>query len=105
MRHLLVSVSGLSSRRSPPQTYRWSTRTGSTVISDSRRRRAAPATSPRRAAKAATSDNLPLRTAPLKTSGHLYTSADCGGMQACARLLNGRGVPFTEKMVQQQENR
>jgi glutaredoxin len=63
--------------------------------------------SPRAAPAATAIDGLPyeVRRAVENFPVTLYTSADCVSECKQAReFLNGRGVPFTEKMVQKQED-
>ena len=88
------------------QTYRWVDSSGRTVISD---------TPPPGKAKSVAQvggnsepgENLPFAVRKARESFPvtLFTSADC--QQECRQardLLNGRGVPFSEKMLQKAED-
>lgn len=105
MRRLIIVCLALSSACVSAQTYRWVDPAGRTVFSD---------TPPPSTAKSLTKtvdaveagDNLPfaLRKAKESFPVTLYTSADCGSNCQQARdLLNGRGVPFTEKILKSAE--
>lgn len=102
MRRLLVLCLVLTSACASAQTYRWVDPAGRTVISDT-----PPPGKVKSVAKtgdaAETSDNLPfaVKKAMEAFPVTLYTSADCASECKQARdLLNGRGVPFSEKMLQ-----
>jgi glutaredoxin len=105
MRHLLVLCLALSSLAVSAETYRWVDPQGRTVISDT-----PPPGRARDVSKsggAANTDSLPysVRVAAENYPVTLYTSADCTKECKDARdLLNSRGVPFAERMVQKQED-
>ena len=106
MRHLLVLCLALSSACAVAETYRWVDPAGRTVISDT-----PPPGRAHSVAKAGASDGntdgLPYaaKKAAEDFPVTLFTSADCVSQCKDARdLLNIRGVPFTEKMVQKQED-
>jgi glutaredoxin len=106
MRHLLILCLALAGTASFAETYRWVDSAGRVVISDT-----PPPGKAKSVAKSGEStadegfmsfetkkavDNFPVT---------LYTSADCIAECKQAReLLNGRGIPFTEKMLQKQED-
>ena len=102
MRYLLILCLAVAALA---ETYKW-TENGKTIISD---------TPPPGKAKtlvkteetAEAGDNLPFATkrAAEAFPVTLYTSAECVADCKQARdLLNGRGIPFTERMVQKQED-
>ena len=102
MRHLLMLCLALSSACAVAETYRWVDPAGRTVISDT-----PPPGRAHSVAKAGASngntDGLPfaVKQAVESFPVTLYTSADCVNECKQARdLLNARGVPFTEKMLQ-----
>ena len=106
MRHLLVLCLALTSACAVAETYRWVDPAGRTVISDT-----PPPGRAHSVAKAGASDGntdgLPYaaKKAAEDFPVTLFTSADCVSQCKDARdLLNIRGVPFTEKMVQKQED-
>jgi glutaredoxin len=106
MRYLLIVCLALASTLASAQAYRYVDPQGRTVISDT-----PPPGRARDVAKSSTggdnSDGLPyeVRRAVENFPVTLYTSADCVSECKQAReFLNGRGVPFTEKMVQKQED-
>ena len=106
MRHLLMLCLALSSACAVAETYRWVDPAGRTVISDT-----PPSGRAHSVAKAGASngntDGLPyaVKKAAEDFPVTLFTSADCVSQCKDARdLLNVRGVPFTEKMVQKQED-
>lgn len=106
MRHLLVLCLALTSACAVAETYRWVDPAGRTVISDT-----PPPGRANSVAKAGASngntDGLPfaVKQAVESFPVTLYTSADCVSQCKDARdLLNGRGVPFSEKMMQTQED-
>ena len=87
------------------QTYRWVDSTGRTIISDT-----PPPSRVKGVAQVGSGsqpgENLPfaVRKARENFPVTLFTSADC--QQECRQardLLNGRGVPFSEKMLQKAE--
>ncbi|MDR2189205.1 MAG: glutaredoxin family protein [Azonexus sp.] len=106
MRQLLIfCLALLVSLGAAAETYRWVDSTGRVIISD---------TPPPGKAKAVsrTDDSESAGDAPFATRKArenfpvtLYTAADC--VDTCQRardLLNSRGVPFTEKMLQKAED-
>ncbi|HQU80501.1 MAG TPA: glutaredoxin family protein [Azonexus sp.] len=106
MRHLLVLCLALTSACAVAETYRWVDPAGRTVISDT-----PPPGRAHSVAKAGASngntDGLPfaVKQAVESFPVTLYTSADCVNECKQARdLLNARGVPFTEKMLQTPED-
>ena len=106
MRHLLMLCLALTSACAVAETYRWVDPAGRTVISDT-----PPPGRAHSVAKAGASDGntdgLPYaaKKAAEDFPVTLFTSADCVSQCKDARdLLNIRGVPFTEKMVQKQED-
>jgi glutaredoxin len=106
MRRLLIVCLAVSSLAVSAETYRWVDTAGRTIISDT--------PPPGRARDVAKSDagngesaNLPfaVRQAAENYPVTLYTSAECLNECKQAReLLNGRGVPFSEKMVQSEDD-
>ncbi len=105
MRMLLIAVLALGSLNVAAQTYRWVDPAGRTHISDS-----PPSGKTQSVVKAErdaeADDGLPFATKKAMASFPvtLYTSADCVADCKMARdLLNGRGVPFTEKMLKTAE--
>lgn len=104
MRRLLILALALTSVCVQAQTYRWVDSTGRTVFSDTpppgkakANAKTTPASEP--------GDNLPfaVKRASEAFPVILYTSPECVNECKLARdLLNSRGVPFTEKMVQKQ---
>ena len=106
MRHLLMLCLALTSACAVAETYRWVDPAGRTVISDT-----PPPGRAHSVAKAGASngntDGLPfaVKQAVESFPVTLYTSADCVNECKQARdLLNARGVPFTEKMLQTPED-
>ena len=89
------------------EAYRWvDSATGRTVISDT-----PPPRSAKDVSKAKDSGTNPegqsyaVRKAVENFPVTLYTSADClANCKEARDLLNGRGVPFTEKMIQTAES-
>jgi glutaredoxin len=105
MRYLLMLCLALPGTSLLADTYRWTDSAGKTVISDT-----PPPGSPKALVKAGgkaeTGDNLSFATKKAAEAFPvtLYTAADCVNECKQARdLLNGRGVPFAEKMVQKPE--
>ncbi|MFZ2973365.1 MAG: glutaredoxin family protein [Ferribacterium limneticum] len=106
MRYLLTLCLVLATASVQAETYRWTDGGGQTVVSDT--------PPPGRAkgvvkvgGKPEASDGLSFATKRAMESFPvtLYTSADCVNDCKNARdLLSGRGVPFTEKMVQKPED-
>jgi glutaredoxin len=106
MRYLLILCLALSSTFASAQAYRWVDPQGRTIISDT-----PPPGRARDVSKAGfgneNADGLPyeVRRAVENFPVTLYTSADCASECKQARdFLNARGVPFTEKMLQKQED-
>ena len=106
MRYLLILCLALASTCASAEAYRWVDPQGRVVISDS-----PPPGRARDVSKAGSaseaSDGLPyeVRRAVENFPVTLYTSADCTTQCKDGRdLLNGRGVPFAEKMLQSQED-
>lgn len=103
MRYLLTLCLLLAGSAAIADTYKW-TEGGKTIISDT-----PPPGKTKSVTKAENkseaADNLPFATKKAMEAYPvtLYTSADCANDCKQARdLLTGRGVPFTEKMVQTQ---
>ena len=88
-------------------TYRWTDKaTGQTVFSDQAAPPGARGVAAKESRPPAGESRLPYATlvAAEKFPVTLYTAANCA--EACAdarRLLNGRGVPFAETMVKNQD--
>ena len=106
MRYLLILCLTLVSTLAAGEAYRWVDPQGRTVISDT-----APPGRAHDVSRAASakpdSDGLPYaaKRAAESYPVTLYTSADCVSECKQAReYLNARGVPFTEKMLQKQED-
>lgn len=102
MRYLLPLCLALAAAGVQADTYRWTDSTGHTVISDTPPPGSAKAVA-KLGGKPEASDGLSFATKRAMESFPvtLYTSADCVAECKNARdLLSGRGVPFTEKMVQ-----
>ena len=106
MRYLLILCLALTSTVAPAQAYRWVDPQGRTVITDTPPPGRARDVS-RAGSASEISDGLPyeVRRAVENFPVTLYTSADCASECKQARdFLNARGVPFTEKMLQKQED-
>ena len=106
MRPLIILCLALASTYASAEAYRWVDSTGRTIISDS-----PPPSNVKSVEKiggnSERSDGLPfaLRKAKENFPVTLYTSADCTSDCKQARdVLNARGVPFTEKMLQKAED-
>lgn len=105
MRYLLTLFLVLATAGAQAETYRWTDTGGHTVVSDT------PPPSKvkgviKTGGKAEAGDQLSFATkrAVEAFPVTLYTSADClNECQNARDLLNGRGVPFTEKAVQKPE--
>ncbi|MCL2636393.1 MAG: glutaredoxin family protein [Betaproteobacteria bacterium] len=108
MRFLLVLCLTLLSVAISAETYRWVDPAGRTIISDTPPPGKAREVSRTGSGQAATSgDDLPfaVRKARENFPVILFTAADCTTeCQQARELLNGRGVPFTEKMLQKAED-
>lgn len=104
MRQLLVLCLALASLGAVAETYRWVDATGRVIISDT-----PPPGKPKSVVKTADADagdGLPfaVKRAAEAFPVILYTTADCvADCKQARELLNGRGVPFAEKMVQKAE--
>jgi glutaredoxin len=106
MRYLLMLCLALASAGVVAETYRWVDPAGRTVISDTPPPGRSHSVS-KAGASAADNDGLPfaVKRAAENFPVTLYTSADCTTQCKDGRdLLNGRGVPFAEKMLQSQED-
>lgn len=106
MRYLLVLCLALTSFQAAAQAYRWIDANGRTIISDTPPPGKAKALS-RVGEKSESPDDLPFATRKARENFPvtLYTAADCASDCSQARdLLNKRGVPFTEKMLQKAED-
>lgn len=104
MRHLLMLCLLLAGSAAMAETYKWS-EGGKTVISDSPPPGKAKAVS-KAGVSAEPGDNLPfaVKKAMEAFPVTLFTAADCISECKQARdLLNARGVPFTEKLIQKPE--
>ena len=107
MRYLLVLCLALLSASVSAQAYRWVDSTGRTIISDTPPPGQAKTIKRIGDAPPAGGDDLPfaVRKARENFPVTLYTAADCVTECKQARdLLNGRGIPFTEKMLQKAED-
>ena len=108
MRFLLVLCLALMSAAVSAETYRWVDPSGRVIISDTPppgKVKALRQTG--EAGAAASSEEMPfaVRKARENFPVTLYTAADCVSECKQARdLLNSRGVPFTEKMLQKAED-
>jgi glutaredoxin len=105
MRYLLTLCLVLAAAGVQAETYRWTDTGGHTVVSDTPPPGKAKGVV-KVGGKAEASDGLSFATkrAAEAFPVTLYTSADCVSECKNARdLLTGRGVPFTEKMVQKPE--
>lgn len=106
MRHLLILALALTSVCVHAQTYRWVDASGQTVFSDTPPPGNAK-TNARTVATDNSGDGLPFAVKRARETSPvtLYTSPDCGAdCQQARDLLNGRGVPFTEKLLKKQED-
>lgn len=106
MRYLLTLCLVLVAAGVQAETYRWTDSGGRTVVSDT-----PPPGSAKSVAKVGgkpeASDGLSFSTkrAMENFPVTLYTAAECLAECKNARdLLNGRGTPFTEKVLQKQED-
>ena len=107
MRYLLMLCLALASASVVAETYRWVDPAGRTVISDTPPPGRMHSVS-KAGAGAADDDGLPfaVKRAAENFPVTLYTSADCTTQCKDGRdLLNSRGVPFAEKMLQSQDAR
>jgi glutaredoxin len=105
MRKLAILAIALASASACAQTYRWvDPATGKTIISDSPPPATAKKVVKKEAELAVGAESYAIRRATENFPVLLYTSPDCTTLCKQARdLLNSRGVPFQEKMVQKQE--
>ncbi len=105
---VLTAVLSSSSLVGAQTTYRWvDPATGRTVISDKAPPPNAKQVVARKGAEATDEVQLPFATrqAAEKFPVTLYTTADCVAECKQGRdLLNGRGVPFSEKMLKSQQD-
>ena len=106
MRSIVLLSLVLACSATLAQTYKWTDSAGHTVISDT-----PPTGQAKKVSKssdtAQADDNLPfsVKKAMEAFPVVLYTSNDCGDSCKQARdLLNSRGVPFSEKVVQKPED-
>ena len=106
MRPLIILCLALASTYASAEAYRWVDSTGRTIISDS-----PPPSNAKNVEKmGGNSENadglsFAVRKAKENFPVTLYTSADCTSDCKQARdVLNARGVPFTEKMLQKAED-
>lgn len=107
MRYLLVLCLALLSFGASAQAYRWVDSTGRTIISDTPPPGKAKAVTRLGEAGGSSGDDLPfaVRKARENFPVTLFTAADCVNECKQARdMLNGRGIPFTEKMLQKAED-
>lgn len=106
MRQLAILAIALASASACAQTYRWEDpATGRTIISDTPPPATARKVVKKEAELAVGSESYAVRRAAENFPVTLYTSPDCAAACKEARdLLNGRGTPFQEKMVQKQED-
>ncbi|WP_153109154.1 glutaredoxin family protein [Propionivibrio limicola] len=104
---LLTSVLTLAATTANAQTtYRWVDPGGKTVFSDQPPPAGAKAIATREGKPPSDDKAIPyaVRIAAEKYPVTLYTAANCTEACADARgLLNGRGIPFSEKMVKNKE--
>ena len=106
MRPLFILCLALASTSALAETYRWVDSAGRVMISDT-----PPPSTAKGVAKLGESsestEGLPfaLRKAKENFPVTLYTSADCTtDCQQARDMLNGRGIPFSEKMLQKAED-
>lgn len=107
MRYLLILCLALLSASVSAQAYRWVDANGRTIISDTPPPGKAKAVTRVSEGTPANTDDMPfaVRKARENFPVTLYTAADCVAECKQARdLLNGRGVPFTERMLQRAED-
>jgi len=106
MRPLFILCLALVSTCASAETYRWVDSAGRVMISDT-----PPPSTAKDVAKLGESggstEGLPFawRKAKENFPVTLYTSADCTtDCQQARDMLNGRGIPFSEKMLQKAED-
>ncbi|AXS80924.1 glutaredoxin family protein [Dechloromonas sp. HYN0024] len=106
MRYLFTCLLIVLAAGASAETYRWTDTSGNTVISDTPPQGKAKGLS-RLGGKGEPDDKLSfaMKRAVESFPVVLYTSADCPGECKAARdLLNSRGIPFTEKVMQKPED-
>jgi glutaredoxin len=105
MRYLLSLFLFLLVSGTHAETYRWIDSAGNTIISDTPPQgKTKGVTKLGGKPEAADSLSFAMKRAVESFPVVLYTSADCPAECKAARdLLNGRGIPFTEKMMQKPE--
>ena len=102
MRYLLMLCLAAAGTSALAETYRWTDGSGKTIISDTPPPGKAKGVI-KTGGKAEAGDNTPFATRKAAEAFPviLYTTAECASECKQARdLLTGRGVPFTEKMLQ-----
>ncbi|NJD25882.1 MAG: glutaredoxin family protein [Betaproteobacteria bacterium] len=105
MRAALVACLSLLSTVAVAQTYRYVDPAGRTVISDTPPPRQARDVSKTTGSADDSTQPYAVRQASANFPVTLYTSAEC--LKECKEgrdVLNKRGIPFTEKMVQKPED-
>ena len=105
MRHLLMLCLLLAGSAAMAETYKW-TEGGKTVISDSPPPGKSKSVSKAGADAEPGDNNLPfaVKKAMEAFPVTLFTTADCiSECQQARDVLNARGVPFTEKVIQKPE--
>ena len=101
MRYLFVICMALASASAQADTYRWTDAAGQTVVADT----PPPGKVKGVVKNGGTAEPADIRSFATKKAAEafpviLFTTADCINECKNARdLLNGRGVPFTEKML------
>ncbi|MBS1190373.1 MAG: hypothetical protein H6R10_2165 [Rhodocyclaceae bacterium] len=105
MRHLAILALALASAAAWAQTYRWvDPATGRVVISDTPPPATAKGVIRKEAESTGGTQSYAVKRAAENFPVTLYTTPDCTTQCKQARdLLNGRGVPFQERMVQKPE--
>lgn len=105
MPRLLVICLALACTSAFAETYRWVDSTGRVIVSDT-----PPPGKAQKLVKTGDGESGDNQSFAVKRAAEnfpvtLYTSADCVSECKQARdLLNARGVPFSEKMLQKQED-
>ena len=106
MRPLFILCLALASTCAAAEAYRWVDPTGRVIITDIEPPKTAKGVAKLEGSSENT-DGLPfaLRKAKEDFPVTLYTAADCTtNCQQARDMLNGRGIPFTEKMLQKAED-
>ena len=107
MRFAALALLALSSVAAQAQLYRWTDSTGRTHVTDTPPPSDAKGVQKRaaNAPAADTSSNEPyaLRQAMKDYPVTLYTLPSCDGCTQARKLLNARGIPFSEKTVESEE--